>query len=68
MSIDVSAIKDAQRKMWTIGDYPEIARTIAQVGELVAERADPPPGQDLLDVATGSGNVAIPAALASARR
>jgi hypothetical protein len=22
MSIDVSAIKDAQRKMWTIGDYP----------------------------------------------
>jgi SAM-dependent methyltransferase len=67
MSIDVSAIKDAQRKMWTIGDYPEIARTIAQVGELVAERADPQPGQDLLDVATGSGNVAIPAALAGAK-
>src|SRR5271169_3218973 len=66
MSIDVSGIKDAQRKMWTIGDYPEIARTIAQVGELVAERADPQPGQDLLDVATGSGNVAIPAALAGA--
>ena len=67
MSIDVSGIKDAQRKMWTIGDYPEIARTIAQVGELVAERADPQPGQDLLDVATGSGNVAIPAALAGAK-
>ena len=38
MSIDVSGIKQGQRMMWTAGDYPELARTIASVGELVAER------------------------------
>ena len=67
MSIDVSGIKQGQRMMWTAGDYPDLARTIATVGELVAERADAQPGEALLDVATGSGNVAIPAALAGAR-
>ncbi|HWF33585.1 MAG TPA: methyltransferase domain-containing protein [Solirubrobacteraceae bacterium] len=66
MSIDVSGIKQGQRMMWTAGDYPELARTIATVGELVAERAAEP-GQTLLDVATGSGNVAVPAALAGAK-
>jgi SAM-dependent methyltransferase len=67
MSIDVSGIKDGQRMMWTIGDYPDIARTISGVAELVVERAGPGPGESLLDVATGSGNVAIPAALSGAR-
>ena len=67
MSIDVSGIKDGQRMMWTIGDYPDIARTIAGVAELVVERAQAEPGEPLLDVATGSGNVAIPAALAGAQ-
>jgi SAM-dependent methyltransferase len=67
MSIDVSGIKQGQRMMWTAGDYPELARTIASVGELVAERAQATAGDSLLDVATGSGNVAIPAALAGAQ-
>jgi SAM-dependent methyltransferase len=67
MSIDVSGIKDGQRRMWSVGNYPDIARTIASAGELVAERAAPQAGSSLLDVATGSGNVAIPAALAGAR-
>jgi SAM-dependent methyltransferase len=67
MSIDVSGIKQGQRMMWTAGDYPDLARTIASVGELVAERAQPQAGVSLLDVATGSGNVAIPAALAGAQ-
>jgi SAM-dependent methyltransferase len=66
MSIDVSGIKQGQRMMWTAGDYPDLARTIATVGELVAERAQAQAGTSLLDVATGSGNVAIPAALAGA--
>jgi SAM-dependent methyltransferase len=64
MSIDVGAIKEGQRKMWTVGDYADIARTIAAVAGLVVERAQAAPGVSLLDVATGSGNVAIPAALA----
>jgi ubiquinone/menaquinone biosynthesis C-methylase UbiE len=67
MSIDVSGIKQGQRMMWTMGDYADIARTITGVAELVVEHAQPQPGQPLLDVATGSGNVAIPAALAGAQ-
>ena len=64
MSIDVSGIKEGQKTMWTAGDYPEVARRIEAVGEYVAERAGAGPGVELLDVATGSGNVAIPAARA----
>jgi SAM-dependent methyltransferase len=66
MSIDVSGIKQGQKMMWTAGDYPDLARTITSVGELVAEHAQAGAGDRLLDVATGSGNVAIPAALAGA--
>jgi SAM-dependent methyltransferase len=66
MSIDVSAIKEGQRKMWAIGDYPDIAKRIVGVAELVVERAGAGPGESLLDVATGSGNVAIPAAVSGA--
>jgi SAM-dependent methyltransferase len=67
MSIDVSGIKEGQRMMWTAGDYPDLARTIEGVAELVVERAGAGPGETLLDVATGSGNVAIPAALGGAQ-
>jgi 2-polyprenyl-3-methyl-5-hydroxy-6-metoxy-1,4-benzoquinol methylase len=66
MSIDVSGIKEGQRMMWTVGDYPDIAQTITGVAELVVARVGAEPGESLLDVATGSGNVAIPAALAGA--
>jgi SAM-dependent methyltransferase len=64
VSIDIGGIKEGQRRMWTVGDYPDIARTSAGVAELVVERAQAAPGVSLLDVATGSGNVAIPAAAA----
>jgi SAM-dependent methyltransferase len=67
MSIDVNAFKQGQKAMWAMGDYPELARTIAGVGELVAERVGAVAGEELLDVATGSGNVAIPAAAKGAR-
>jgi SAM-dependent methyltransferase len=66
MSIDVSAIKEGQRRMWSTGDYPDIAKTIVGAAELVVERAGAGPGETLLDVATGSGNVAIPAAAGGA--
>lgn len=67
MSIDVNAFKQGQRAMWAMGDYPDLARTIAGVGELVAERVGAAAGEELLDVATGSGNVALPAAARGAR-
>jgi SAM-dependent methyltransferase len=67
MGIDVSGFKQGQKAMWTAGDDPEIARRIVKVGEFVAERAGAAPGIELLDVATGSGNVSIPAARMGAK-
>ena len=65
-SIDVSGIKQGQKAMWTAGDYPTVAKRIVEVGEYVASRAGAGPGVELLDVATGTGNVSIPAAQAGA--
>jgi SAM-dependent methyltransferase len=66
MDIDYDAMKVGQRKMWSTGDYPDIAKTIAPVADVVLERVGVEPGLELLDVATGTGNVAIPAAAAGA--
>ncbi len=52
--------------MWASGDYPDVARTIVSAAEMVIERAQPAAGMSLLDVATGSGNVAIGAAATGA--
>jgi ubiquinone/menaquinone biosynthesis C-methylase UbiE len=67
MSIDVDGFKQGQRAMWSAGDYAQVAERIAAVGEHVAERAGAAPGVDLLDVATGTGNVSVTAARAGAR-
>jgi SAM-dependent methyltransferase len=66
MSIDVNAIKQGQRAMWATGDYPDIARNIEEVAGVVVDFAVTGAAQNLLDVATGTGNVAIRAALAGA--
>ncbi len=67
MSVDVSGIKQGQKMMWTAGDYPEVSRRIASVAELLAERVGAQEGVELLDVATGSGNVALAAARSGAK-
>lgn len=67
MSVDVDAIKNAHRAMWAVGDYPTIAKRIEAVARMLVERVGAAPGSELLDMATGSGNVAIPAATAGAR-
>lgn len=66
MGIDVEGFRQGQRTMWTAGDYAEVALRIVPVGEYVAERAGAAPGVELLDVATGTGNVSVPAAKAGA--
>jgi len=66
MSIDAAGIKEGQKAMWTAGDYAEVAERIVSVGEYIAERAGAGPGVKLLDVATGTGNVSVPAARAGA--
>jgi SAM-dependent methyltransferase len=62
MSIDVSEIKEGQRRMWAAGDYHDIAQRIEEAAHVVVEAVGADPGAEMLDVATGSGNVAIPAA------
>ena len=59
--------KQGQRRMWAAGDFPTIAKTIQSASDAVVERLAPEPGQDLLDVATGTGNAALPAAQRGAR-
>jgi len=64
----VAALKLAHRATWAAGDYPAVARHIADGPVRAAlEAAQVRPGTHLLDVATGSGNVALLAAEASAR-
>jgi ubiquinone/menaquinone biosynthesis C-methylase UbiE len=63
----VAALKLAHRATWAAGDYPAVARHIADGpvnAALAAARVLP--GTRLLDVATGSGNVALLAAEAGA--
>lgn len=67
MSIDPSAFKEGQKAMWTAGDYPEVSRRIAPAAELLVERLGPEGAPVWLDVATGTGNVALPAAAAGAK-
>lgn len=56
------------RHVWALGDFPRIAReTIAGTGDLLVAECGVSAGQRVLDVAAGSGNVALPAARAGAR-
>lgn len=56
-----------QREMWAAGDFPRVARqTVAQFGPALVRAAGIGPGQRVLDLAAGSGTVAVPAAQAGA--
>jgi SAM-dependent methyltransferase len=69
--MSVSALdqmKQGARATWAAGDYPTIAQvTLWPIGERVVRRAAVAPGEDVLDVACGTGNAAIRAAQAGAR-
>ena len=66
MSDVIEAAKAGQRMVWAAGSYPTIAQIIAGVGELSVQRAGVQASDDVLDVAAGDGNVAIPAAATGA--
>ncbi|MEU4712522.1 class I SAM-dependent methyltransferase [Micromonospora purpureochromogenes] len=62
------ALKARHRAMWALGDYPAVATgVIAGLGPILVEASGVRPGDRVLDVAAGSGNAAIPAALAGGR-
>src|SRR5688572_25995680 len=69
-SIDAEAdraLKSKHRAMWALGDYPAVAtEVIAGLGPILVEAAGVKAGDRVLDVAAGSGNVAIPAAATGA--
>jgi SAM-dependent methyltransferase len=53
---------ERQRAMWASGDYAALSEYIEDVGEYVVGRAGVAAGMQVLDVACGTGNAAIPAA------
>ncbi|GAA3384770.1 class I SAM-dependent methyltransferase [Cryptosporangium minutisporangium] len=62
-----TALKAKHRAMWALGDYPAVATDlISSLGPILVAAAGLGPGRRVLDVAAGTGNVAIPAALAGA--
>lgn len=63
----VDDVKAAHRAMWASGDYPAAAaRVIPHLGAVLVDECNVRAGQRVLDIATGAGNAAIPAALAGA--
>jgi len=61
------ALKAKHRAMWALGDYPAVATDLVSgLGPILVEACRVGAGDRVLDVAAGSGNAAIPAALAGA--
>jgi len=62
------ALKARHRAMWAMGDYHSVvADVVGELGAVLVEACRISPGDRVLDVAAGSGNAAIRAALAGAR-
>ena len=55
-------LKDRLRTTWEAGDFAEVAKHIGATAEQFVERLDIRPGIKVLDVACGSGNLAVLAA------
>jgi SAM-dependent methyltransferase len=66
-TVEDREFKAGQRAMWALGDYHEFARrSLWGFGQQLVEACGIGPGQRVLDVAAGTGNVAIRAAQAGA--
>lgn len=59
---DLGALKIKQKATWEAGDFGRIARTIEPVAEEFMSRQRLRPGSRVLDVACGTGNLAVIAA------
>lgn len=58
----IDQIKTGMRSAWMAGDFGVVAKTIASSGDEFIQRLGIPAGKRVLDVATGTGNLAIPLA------
>jgi ubiquinone/menaquinone biosynthesis C-methylase UbiE len=59
---ELMALKTKQHAAWSSGDYAIVGTTLQIVGEELCEALDLRPGQKILDVAAGNGNVTLAAA------
>jgi SAM-dependent methyltransferase len=66
MKPELEMLKTKLRATWTAGDFSQIAMAYTKGAEQFVERLQLKTGVTLLDVACGSGNLAIPAARAGA--
>jgi SAM-dependent methyltransferase len=66
MKPELEMLKTKLRATWTAGDFSQIAKAYTKGAEQFVERLQLKPGMTFLDVACGSGNLAIPAARAGA--
>jgi SAM-dependent methyltransferase len=65
---ELTRIKQGARASWAAGDFPEVARRqLWDVGPRIVAAVGVVPGDDVLDVACGTGNAAIRAAQAGGR-
>jgi SAM-dependent methyltransferase len=60
--IPIQQIKDSMRATWMAGDFGVVAKTVTGAAEAFISRLSIPAGSRVLDIACGTGNVAIPAA------
>ena len=61
-TLDLGAERGRRQAAWASGDYAEIGTLIVPIAERLANAADLRAGASVLDVACGSGNMAIAAA------
>src|SRR6185295_8450910 len=63
---EMESLKSRLKAMWMTGDFGQVAKIIETGAEEFIDRLALQPGERVLDVACGSGNLAIPAARAGA--
>jgi len=61
-SPEMETLKSKLKTTWEAGDFAQIAKGIEKTAAAFVERLNIEPGMRVLDVACGSGNLAIPAA------
>lgn len=59
---DYSALKEGTKALWSLGDYSHIERLTAPASQALLDAAAVSAGQEVLDVAAGTGNFALLAA------
>ena len=59
---DLAAVTQTQQQIWSKGDFAMVANIVYHAAEDLAETLELVPGERVLDVACGSGNLAIAAA------